>query len=336
MSLTKKIHVVATDGFDIEAQDLLRQESTIHLDVFQGIKGAQLSQVLENAHLVIVRSATEIKDPLVSSLKKLRGVVRAGVGIDNIDLTACTRLGISVWNAPTGNYQSAAELAVALIFATNRRLALAIDGARRGEWLKKEISQYSHQLAGNTLGVFGAGNIGLRVARMMRGMGMDVVICDPYCNPASRDMQFSYVDFDVLLSKSDVISIHVPITESTKHIFNLAAFKKMKKHACIVNAARGGVVKDADLAEALRLGFIGGAGLDVFEVEPFAPQDPVYRYLLQDERVVATPHVGASTLEAQRLVGLETASLVKKIASVWKGTTTDSLPLAINASKVQV
>jgi D-3-phosphoglycerate dehydrogenase len=302
--------VIASDGLDKEAQVLLRGDPQIKLEVHSGVKPEELKEKLADADIAVIRSATVLNASVLEALPKLKGVLRAGVGIDNIDLKAAERLGLWVWNAPTGNYQSTAELAVGLMFAVARKIPLATEGAHQGKWLKKEISSSARQLSGSIVGVLGAGNIGLRVARMCEGLGMRVLVCDPVYSGT----QFKKVAFEELLTQSDFVTIHTPVTESTKGLFNIDTFRKMKPSAILINAARGGIVKDADLAQALKENLIAGAGLDVFEREPFDISTPPYDELLKDPRVVLTPHVGASTLEAQKQVGLETAEKILALA----------------------
>ncbi|MBS1985210.1 MAG: hypothetical protein JST16_13655 [Bdellovibrionales bacterium] len=302
--------VVATDGMATEGAERLGKSPGVELVVHKSVDANVLVTTLQHADIAIIRSATQLKRGVLNQLPKLKGILRAGVGIDNIEVPAATEMGIWVWNAPTGNFQATAELALGLLFAAARKIPLATEGARQGKWLKKEIAESGRQLSGSTLGIYGAGNIGLRVARMARGLGMNVLICDP----VYRSDEFATVDFGALLAQSDFITLHAPMLDSTRHAFNLDAFQKMKRNAIIVNAARGGLIKDADLLRALEEKLIAGAALDVFEQEPFPADDAIYSKLLRDSRVVATPHIGASTLESQRLVALESADKIAAVA----------------------
>ena len=259
-----KMIVVATDGLDVEAQEMLRARAGIELRVNAATPKAELLNVLKDVNVAIIRSATVLDAAALSALPNLKGVLRAGVGIDNIDLKKSEELGIYVWNAPTGNFQATAELAMGLLFTASRKIAYATENARSGKWVKKEIGTNGRQMQGSTLGIFGAGNIGLRMAKMANAIGMNVLVCDPIFK-TSEENPFAVVSFDELLSKSDFITIHSPLLDSTKHKFDLNAFKKMKKGALIVNAARGGIIKEADLLQALKEGILGGAALDVFE-----------------------------------------------------------------------
>jgi D-3-phosphoglycerate dehydrogenase len=307
------LNVVATDGMDKEAQEVLGKHPRVRLQVKSGVPAAEVVAALKEADLAVIRSATNLTAAVLNQLPNLKGVVRAGVGLDNIDSKAAEELGIWVWNAPTGNFQSTAELAIGLTFAAARRIAWATEGARSGAWYKKEISAAGRQISGSTFGIFGAGNIGMRVAKMAAGIGARVQICDPVYQ--SKDPQdFPKVDFDTLLATSDFITMHAPLLPSTKHAFNEAAFAKIKTGCILVNAARGGLIDEKALLAALKAGKLGGVGLDVFETEPFTADHPVYGELLKDPRVVATPHIGASTVEAAKQVGLEVAEKIGLLA----------------------
>lgn len=310
----KKLKVVATDGMAKEGAALLERSGAVEAVVLKGVPANELEAALRDADLAIIRSATNLKRDALAKLPNLKGVLRAGVGIDNIDLKAAEELGVWVWNAPTGNFQATAELALGLLFAAARKIPFATEASRHGKWAKKDIGESGRQLSGSTLGIFGAGNIGLRMAKMAQGIGMKVLVCDPVFKP-SMEHAYALVDFDSLLKESDFITIHAPMLESTRHAFRAESFRKMKPSAILVNAARGGIVHDADLLAALEQNLVAGAALDVFEKEPWPENDPVYARLLKDPRVVATPHVGASTLESQRLVGIESAEKILAVAA---------------------
>lgn len=316
--------VIATDGLDKEAIERLQTHPFIQLEVCNGVPAHELQQTVSDSDLVIIRSATNITAELLQNLPTLKAVLRAGVGTDNVNIPMATELGIYVWNAPTGNFQSTAEMALALLFSLARRIPEATDGGKKGQWLKKELSAKGRQLYGSTLGIFGAGNIGKRTAAMAHGLGMDVQICDP---AYPENEAFRKVDFNTLLSTSNFISIHAPSLPSTKGIFNYEAFGKMKRNSFIINAARGGIINDQDLYRALKEGLIEGAGLDVFEEEPF-DKNPLYAQLLALPQVVSTPHMGASTLEAQRMVGLESADKIIAIANALQGLASSTISLS--------
>ncbi len=322
-----KFKVVATDGLSPEGAEVLRARPDVVLDVRSSTPAEGLNAALAEADFVIVRSATKITGAVLAACPQLKGVVRAGVGIDNIDLKAAGEKGVWVWNAPTGNFQATAELALGLLFAAARGIARATEGARTGKWMKKELSE-GRQLSGSTLGIYGAGNIGLRVAHMARGIGMRVLICDPVFKH-SAEQPYESVPFETLLKNSDFITIHAPLLDSTRGMFNASAFAQMKKGAILVNAARGGIIQEADLLGALESGQLAGVALDVFETEPFTADHPVYAKLLAHPRVVATPHVGASTVESQRLVSIESGE--KILAAIDAAQGKGTAPKALNA-----
>jgi|GEM_PF-1036370 len=318
----KIYNVVATDGLDKEAQEVLAKNPAVRLQVKSGVPASDVVATLKEADFVVIRSATNLTAEVLQQLPGLKGIVRAGVGLDNIDLKVAEELGLWVWNAPTGNFQSTAELAIGLLFAVARRIAWATEGARTGAWYKKEISAAGRQLSGSTLTIFGAGNIGMRVAKMAAAIGAKVQICDP----VYQSGEFPKVDFDTLLATSDFVSMHAPLLPSTKHAFNEAAFAKIKPGCILANAARGGLIDEKALLGALKASRIGGVGLDVYEKEPYTLDHPVYAELLKDPRVVATPHIGASTVEAAKQVGLEVAEKIGLIAA-------GRAPKALNAPK---
>jgi D-3-phosphoglycerate dehydrogenase len=229
---------------------------------------------------------------------------RAGVGVDNVDLDAATRAGITVVNAPTGNTIAAAEHTLALLYGLARRIVPAEASLRRGEWKRAQFTGL--ELRGRTLGIVGLGKIGMAIAVRARAMEMRVLGVDPYINAETAENHgVELVDFDGLLARSDVITVHVPMTRATKGLIGKDALAKMKPGAILLNVARGGVLDEAAVADALRDGRLAGAGVDVFEHEP-----PTGSPLLDAPNTLLTPHLGASTVEAQVLVSEEVASQV--------------------------
>jgi len=229
---------------------------------------------------------------------------RAGVGVDNVDLDAATRAGITVVNAPTGNTTAAAEHTLALLFGLARRIAPADASVRRGEWQRSQF--VGLELRGRTLGIIGLGKIGQAIADRARGLEMAVLGVDPYVSAeVAAHHGIELVDLNTLLARSDVVTVHVPMSRATKGLIGKAALARMKPGALLLNVARGGIVDEAAVAEALRSGHLGGAGIDVFEQEP-----PVGSPLLEAPSTLLTPHLGASTAEAQVLVAEEVAGQV--------------------------
>jgi len=229
-------------------------------------------------------------------------VGRAGVGVDNVDLDAATRRGVVVMNTPGGSAVTVAELTLAHMLALARHLPQATASVKSGKWEKKRFQ--GHELAGKTLGVVGIGNIGSVVGNRCQGLGMQVVAYDPFISLEAADkLGVTLVTLEDLWGRADVISLHVPLTEQTRHLVNATTLAKMKKGVFLVNCARGGVIDEQALAEALASGQVGGAALDVFEKEPVSPDNP----LLKLDSFVCTPHLGAATEEAQAAVAVAIA-----------------------------
>lgn len=257
---------------------------------------------------LIVRSGTKVtREVFQASKGRLKVVGRAGVGIDNVDLHAATELGCIVVNAPTANTVAAAEHAVALLAAMARNVSNADASIKAGKWERNKYVGVS--MVGKTLAIMGFGKVGSEVARRAKGLGMNVIGHDPYASPdRARAIGVHLVSFDEAISTADFISLHMPLTPSTKNIFNHHTFSKMKKGVRIVNVARGGVIDENDLIKALDLGIVAQAALDVFAVEP-PPKDSK---LVHHKNVTVTPHLGASTKEAQEGVAIEIAEAVVK------------------------
>lgn len=300
--------VLATDKVSesglIELQTDPRFEVVFEHDSGSGRFAAEL----ERADALIVRSATTVDDELLESGKKLKVVGRAGVGVDNIDLAAATERGIAVVNAPSGNSIAAAELTMALILATIRHVAAADASVRSGSW--ERASFKGAELRGRRLGLIGAGRIGAEVAVRCMAFGMDVIIYDPYLPQQRADeIECRLTSFDEVIESADVISMHVPLTDETQNLIDAKALSRMKPGTFVINASRGGVVNERDLAAALESGHLGGAGLDVYEEEPLDEGSP----LRKAPRVTLTPHLGASTVEAQDHVAVEVAHNIVRV-----------------------
>ncbi|HZE38522.1 MAG TPA: phosphoglycerate dehydrogenase [Stackebrandtia sp.] len=264
-----------------------------------------LHSALADADAVIVRSATRIDADALAAAPRLKVVARAGVGLDNVDINAATERGVMVVNAPTSNIVSAAEQAVALLLATARNTATADASLKRGEWKRSQFTGV--ELAGKTVGVVGLGRIGQLFAARMAAFDTRLIAYDPYVQPGrAAQMGVQLVSLEDLLLQSDFISIHLPKTPETLGLLGKAELEKVKPGVRIVNAARGGLIDEAALAEALSSGRVAGAGIDVFATEP-CTDSPLFAL----ENVVVTPHLGASTREAQDNAGLAVAKSVK-------------------------
>ncbi|MGH9735880.1 MAG: phosphoglycerate dehydrogenase [Candidatus Acidiferrales bacterium] len=266
--------------------------------------GAALPSEIVNADGLVVRSATKVTRELLAKATRLRVIGRAGVGVDNIDLEEATRRGVLVMNTPGGSSVSVAEHTFALLLALARWVPQANASIHAGKW---EKSASGTELRGKTMGLIGFGRIGTEVARRARALEMDVLAHDPYVTPAAaRELEVELVPLDELLRRSDVVSLHTSLSPSTEKMINAVAIAKMKRGARIINCARGELIDEAALAEALRSGQLSGAGLDTFAVEP-----PKNSPLIGLPNVVATPHIGASTKEAQEEVGTAVAQQVR-------------------------
>ncbi|MGM0494430.1 MAG: phosphoglycerate dehydrogenase [Armatimonadota bacterium] len=299
--------VLICDAIAEEGVELLRDRAEVLIAV--GWERERLLAEIPQADAVIVRSATELDTELIDAATKLRVIARAGVGVDNIDLDAATRRGIAVVNTPTGNTIAAAEHTMAMMLALARRIPAANAALKDGRWAKKEAT--GRQLFRKALGIIGLGKIGQEVARRARAFEMTVIAHDPYVPAdAARDLGAEPVELAQLLEKSDVISLHAALTEQTHHMIGREQLLLMKPGALLVNCARGSLVDECALVEALTEGRLGGAALDVFEREPEPRCD-----LVGLPSVVATPHVAASTEEAQALVAREAAEQVLEVLS---------------------
>jgi D-3-phosphoglycerate dehydrogenase / 2-oxoglutarate reductase len=282
------------------------QDPRFELIEATGLKGDALAEALCDVDAVVVRSTTTIDAAALATTQRLKVIGRAGVGVDNIDVDAATARGIAVFNAPSGNTISAAELTMALMLAAMRRVAAADRAMRSGVWDRKRYK--GSELHGKVLALIGAGRIGGEVARRARSFGMRIIASDPFLQEErARQLGIDSVSLEQALSQGDVISLHVPLTDETANLLDRDRIGLLKPTAIIVNAARGGVVDEDALAEALREGRIAGAALDVFATEPLDPDSPL-RGL---DNVVLTPHIGAATVEAQHNVAYEVSEAVR-------------------------
>jgi D-3-phosphoglycerate dehydrogenase / 2-oxoglutarate reductase len=254
---------------------------------------------LGDCDALLVRSAVKVNSDVLSKAPKLRVVGRAGVGVDNVDLDAATAAGVLVMNTPGGNAISVAEHAIGLMLSLARQIPAASASTKSGKWEKKKFQ--GNELRGKTLGVLGLGAIGRPVVSRAQAFEMRCLAYDPFVNPqTAADLGVELVSLDKLYAESDYITLHMALTPETQGMLNAAAFAKMKPSVRVINCARGELVNTADLAVAIKNGQVAGAGLDVFEQEPPAADDPI----LQVENLLATPHIGGSTEEAQEIVGV--------------------------------
>lgn len=267
---------------------------------------AETLAAIPTAHALIVRSDTRVDADLLARAAHLKVVVRAGVGVDNIDLGACSARGVVVMNTPDSNTISTAEHALALMLALARHIPQADHSMRQGRWERPRFT--GTQLYGKTLGIIGFGRVGRALAERATCLGLHEIAYDPFVpEEVARHLGLSLVPrLDDLLERADIISLHATVTDQTRAMINAQTIARMKDGVLIINAARGALIHNADLAAALQSGKVAGAALDVYDVEPPAADNP----LLGLDNVIYTPHLGASTVEAQEAVGVEAARAV--------------------------
>jgi D-3-phosphoglycerate dehydrogenase len=291
------VRVLVAEPLGQAGLDRLAQEHEV--DVRLNLMRDELLAALPDYDALVVRSQVQVDAAAISAGVRLKVVGRAGVGVDNIDVAAATGAGIAVVNAPTANTLAAAEHTLALMLALARRVAAADASLRRGEWRRADFM--GTELGGKTLGIVGLGRVGLAVADRARAFAMNLLASDPLVSAdAAATFGVRLVDVDQLLAESDVVSLHVPLVAGTRGLLDAGRLARMKRGALLVNVARGGVVDEAALADALVSGRLGGAAIDVFEREPIGDSP-----LLSAPNTVLTPHLGASTAEAQARASLE-------------------------------
>ena len=315
--------ILISDSMSSKAVEILKSTPGLEVDVITGLKPEELKAKIKDYHGLVVRSATKATAEILEAAENLKVIGRAGTGVDNVDTVVATRRGIVVMNTPGGNTVTTAEHAVSMLMALARKIPQATASMRRGEWEKKKFE--GTEVTGKTLGILGVGNIGSVVANRAQGLKMNVIAYDPFISAEAADkLGIALVSLDDLYKKSDFISVHVPLTNETKNLVNAEAFKKMKKGVKIINCARGGIVCEKDLADAIREKIVSGAACDVFEKEPVPADNP----LLQMEEVILTPHLGASTFEAQENVAI---AIAEQIADY---LTTGTIRNAVNVPSI--
>lgn len=301
--------ILVSDPISEKGVELLRANPKFHVDVKTGLKEEALLPIIGEYEALIVRSQTKVNKKVIDAAKKLRVVGRAGVGVDNVDVEAATRRGIIVMNTPGGNTISTCEHTFSMMMALARKIPQAHATMKAGKWDRKSFEGV--ELYNKTLGIVGMGRIGTEVARRAIAFGMRVLVYDPFLSLSrAKALQVEVCELDDIYRQADFITVHVPMTEQTRGMINTAAMAKMKKGVRLINCARGGLIVEADLLEALKSGHVAGAALDVYEAEP--PKDSP---LLTLDNVVLTPHLGASTTEAQESVGTEVAEQVADVLS---------------------
>ncbi len=292
--------VLISDNLSAAAVDVF-QDRNVEVDVRTGLKEAELCEIIGDYDGLAVRSATKVTPTVLEAARNLKVIGRAGIGVDNIDVAEATNKGVVVMNTPFGNSVTTAEHAIAMMMALARQLPSADRSTRAGKWEKSKFM--GMELSGKVLGLIGCGNIGSIVAERAQGLRMRVVAFDPFLGTErAENLGVEKVELDQLLTRADVISLHTPLNDQTRNILSTEALAKTKKGVRIVNCARGGLIDEQALYDAIRNGHVAGAALDVYATEP-ARESPLFEL----DEVVVTPHLGAATSEAQEKVALQVA-----------------------------
>ena len=302
--------VLVSDNLAVEGIELLKESPDITVDVKPKLELQELISQIGKYDALVVRSATKVTREVIDAAKNLKVIGRAGVGVDNIDVESASKRGILVMNTPGGNTISAAEHTMSMLLALSRCIPQANISLKSRQWEKKKF--LGTEIFKKTLGIIGVGRIGGEVAKRAQSFGMDIIAYDPFISKAhAREVGVKLVSFQELIKQADYITIHVPLTPETKHIINRETINQMKEGVKIINCARGGIIDEVALAEAVKSGKVGGAALDVFENEP-----PFDSPVLGLENIIVTPHLGASTEEAQinvaRDIALQVLDFLKK------------------------
>jgi D-3-phosphoglycerate dehydrogenase / 2-oxoglutarate reductase len=306
--------VLIADSISQRGIDELSREGALDITIKPGLSETELIEIIPEFSAIVVRSQTKVTANILKAGKSLRVVGRAGVGVDNVDVEVATQRGVLVLNAPGGNTVSTAEHAFSLLLSVARKIPQADAAVRGGTWDRKNLEGV--ELYNKTLGVIGMGRIGSELSRRAIAFGMRVIAYDPYLSATrARSLQVELVDeLDDLLATSDFISLHTPLTPETRHILDASRLQRTKRGVRIINCARGGLIDETALANALQDRHVAAAALDVFEIEPLPNDSP----LRSTSNLILTPHLGASTAEAQESVGIEIAQSVR--AALLEGT----------------
>lgn len=297
--------ILVTDTLADSGLAILRAQSDVELDYRPGLAGSELHEGVGHADALITRSGTAVTEELLAHGPNLKVVGRAGVGLDNVDVPACTRRGVLVINAPTANILSATEHTMAMLLSLCRNIPGANASVRASEWKRSKFMGV--ELSGKTLGIIGLGRIGSRVATRARAFGMKILAYDPYITEgAAEKVAADLVTLDAILAEADVITVHTPLTDETRALVGRDEIARMKDGVILINCARGGIYEEHALADALAAGKIAGAAIDVYVDEPPSPDHP----LLSAPNIILTPHIGANTVEAQDRVAVQTSEMV--------------------------
>ncbi|MFA5199844.1 MAG: phosphoglycerate dehydrogenase [Candidatus Omnitrophota bacterium] len=300
------IKVLVSDALSQEGLNVFKGSKELEVDVKTDLKPDALKEIIKDYDALVVRSATKVTKDIIDAAKKLKVIGRAGVGLDNVDLDAATQKGIIVMNTPAGNTISTAEHTFSMILALSRNIPQANSSMKKGEWKRSKFMGV--ELYNKVLGIVGFGRIGSEVAKRALSFGMKVLAYDPFLSKqVAESIGIELAELKKVLTESDYITVHTPLTDETRHMISDKEFGIMKKGVRIINCARGGIIDEVALAKAVKEGKVLGAAMDVFENEPLTPDNE----LLKLDNVVTTPHLGASTEEAQVNVAIEVAEIVR-------------------------
>lgn len=300
--------ILVADRISPLGVEFLQNQADFEVIESYGSSAEEIVELAKDVSAIIVRSDTKVSKEVIAVAPYLKAVGRAGVGVDNIDIDAATEAGVIVMNTPGGNTIATAELTFTHMMCGTRAIVRGASGMREGKWERKELK--GSELRGKTLAVLGFGRIGLEVAKRALAFDMEVIAFDPYLtDERAKEMEVEKVDLDDAFARADYLTVHMPLTDDTRNIVDEEAFAKMKDGVRVFNCARGGIIKETALVEALKNGKVAAAGLDVYEQEPL-PEDHEFRSI---ENLNLTPHLGASTAEAQESVGVEIAEAVAEV-----------------------
>lgn len=315
--------VLITDKINEVAKNILLEGKDIEADILPTMTEEELSKKIAEYDALMIRSETKVTKKILDAAKNLKIVGRAGVGVDNVDIDSATQNGVIVVNSPDGNTTAAAEHTVALMLSMARNIPAAVASTKQGLWERSKFT--GTEVFGKTLGIIGLGKIGSHVAKVALALGMKVIVCDPYTTKeAVEAIGAEYIShLDDFWGRCDFISVHTPKTRETTHLINVNSINRMKKGVKIINCARGGIIDETALKEALESGQVGAAAIDVYEAEPNIKSSPL---LGVEGNVVLTPHLGASTSEAQLNVAIDVAHQIKEVLTGGSATSAVNIP----------
>ena len=295
--------ILISDKMSNKVEDVLKSKQ-IDYDIKTGMSPEELKEVIDQYDGILIRSATKLTSDILADCKNLKVIGRAGVGVDNVDLDQATKNKILVMNTPLGNLEATAELSVGLMFSLMRNIHLANDSTHQGKWEKPKF--IGTELKGKTLGIVGYGNIGQRVAEICSTIGMNIITNSKSASDEDLSrFKAKKVSTEQLIKEADIVSIHTKLNDETKYMFNKETLSTMKPTSVIINCARGGLINEADLKDALNNGVIAGAAIDVYENEP-----ATNNVMFGAKNLLLTPHLGASSKEAQSNVAIDVANQV--------------------------